>query len=73
MSMVECCDRLLVESFGCSYHGGVDRPQWQIAVLVDELGDAEPVGCGNWFDADITARKVAEEANLGVGSESGAD
>jgi len=73
MSPVECGDRSLVESFGGSYYGCVDRPQWQIAVLMDELGDAEPVGRSDRFDSQVAACEVAQEANLGVGAEPSPD
>ena len=73
MSTVECGDRCLVESFGCSYYGCVDRPQWQIAVLMDEFGDAEPVGRSDWLNSQVPAREVAEEADLGRGPKSSAN
>ncbi len=38
-----------------------------------ELGDSEPVGRGHWLDSEITAGKVAQEPDLGVGPEARSD
>lgn len=38
-----------------------------------EFRDADPVGSGHWLDAEVTACKVAEKPDLGVGAEPRAD
>lgn len=38
-----------------------------------EFGNTEPVGCGDRLDTQVATRKIAEEADLGVGPESTAD
>lgn len=34
-----CC----AQAFCNRYDGGIDRAQWQVAVCVNQLGDAQPV------------------------------
>jgi hypothetical protein len=62
-----------VEPLGHGDHRGVDGAQRQVAVLGDELGDADRVACVQRLDEEVTGGEVAEEANLRLPSESGAD
>ena len=38
-----------------------------------EFGDAEPVGCSDRFNSQVAACEVAQEADLGVGTEPSPD
>lgn len=70
---VECRDRVLRESLGCSDDGSIDSTQRQVVVFVYQLGDAKPVGGGNCLHPEITAGEVAEKPDFSVGAKAGAD
>lgn len=57
-------DRSYVETFGRRDDRGVDGSEREVAVLPDELGDAEPVGRGHRFREERAAREVPEEPHL---------
>jgi hypothetical protein len=73
VATVQGGDGVGTQPFGGCGNGGVDRSERQVAISVDELGDAEPVASGNRLDQEITRGDVAEEADLGGGADSGSD
>ena len=71
--MVEGGDRGGTQSFGGGDHRGVGGAEGQVAVAGDEFGDSEPVlGCDGFGD-EVAGGEVAEESDLGLGSEAGAE
>jgi hypothetical protein len=62
-----------VEPFGRSNHRGIDSAERQVAVLGDELGDADRVAGMQRLDREAAAGEVAEEANLGLPAQPGCD
>lgn len=58
------------ESFGCGDDRCVDAAEWQVAVGVNEFGNAEPVSNRHGFDAEIARYHVAQETHLGIGAQS---
>ncbi len=61
------------EPLGRGDHRGVDGAERQVAILGDELRDADGVAGMQWLDREAAAGKVAEEANLGLPAQPGFD
>jgi hypothetical protein len=63
----------LAEPFGCGDDRGVDCPQWEVPIGAREFGDADPVGGEDRFGDQVPRREIAEKADLGIGTETGAE
>ena len=53
-----------VEPLGSGDHRGVDGAERQVAVLGDELRDANGIACVQRLDREAATSEIAEEANL---------
>jgi hypothetical protein len=62
-----------VEALGRGDHRGVHGPERQVAVLGDELRDADGVAGMQRLDREASAGEIAEEANLGLPAQPGCD
>jgi hypothetical protein len=54
------------KALGCSDDGGVHRSKRQVAVLPDELADAQPVARMYGLDGKRAARDIANEPDLSL-------
>jgi hypothetical protein len=73
VTAVERCHFSGVEPLRCRDHRGVYGAERQVAVLGDELRDADGVAGMQRLDREAAAGEVAEEANLRLPAESSAD
>lgn len=62
--MVKRGDGRLVQAFRRSDDGCVDRTQRRVKVLVDQLGDPQPIAGRNGFDAEPATGTVTVERRL---------
>lgn len=62
-----------VEPLGGGDHRGIDGAERQVAVLGDELGDADRVAGVQRLDREGAGGEITEEANLRLPAEPGAD
>jgi hypothetical protein len=62
-----------VKPLRCRDHRGVDSAERQVAVLRDELCDADGVAGMERLDCKVASGEVAEEANLGLPAQPGCD
>lgn len=68
MTTIERCELQHDQALGRRYDGSVDRPEREIAVGRDELGDPQPVRRGDGFGNEVPRREITDEAHLGIGS-----
>jgi hypothetical protein len=54
------------KTLGCSDDGGVDGSKRQVAVLPDELADAQPVAGVYGLEGECAARDIANEPDLSL-------
>jgi hypothetical protein len=59
-----------VEPFGSRHDRRINRPQWEVSVPGDELGDPDPVPGVNRFGDKVPGCEVPKESDLGVRAES---
>jgi hypothetical protein len=59
------------EAFGECDDGGVSSAEWEVGVLLDELGDPVEVFAGGTFD--VERPDAGQEGGLGCGAEATAD
>jgi hypothetical protein len=59
----------VVEPLRCRDYRGVDGAERQVAVLGDELRDADGVAGVQRLNREVAAGEVAEEANLGLSAQ----
>lgn len=62
-----------VEALRCRDYRGVDSAERQVAILGDELRDADGVAGMQRLDREAAAGEVAEEANLGLPAQPGSN
>jgi hypothetical protein len=62
-----------IEPFRCGDHRSVDSAERQVAVLGDELSDANGVAGVQRLDREVAFGEIAEEANLGLPAQPGFD
>ena len=62
-----------IEPFRRGDHRRVDRAKRQVAVLGDELSDANGVARVQWLDSEAAFGEIAEEANLRLPAQPGFD
>lgn len=64
VAAVQCCDRFDVQPFGGCDDRRINRPQREITILGDKLGDSHPVPRRNWVRREAAGGEVSHEANL---------
>lgn len=62
-----------VEPFGCRDHRGIDGAERQVAVLGDELCNADGVAGMERLNHEVAAGQIAEETDLGLPAETRLD
>lgn len=70
---VERCYLDGLQPLGRRDNGGADRAERQVAVPGDKLGDPKPIAGAKRLDDEAPRPQVAEEADLGLPAEAGAD
>jgi hypothetical protein len=68
---IECCDLDDAQSLGGRHHRCIDRPERQVSILGDELGDPDPVADVNRFRDQVPRCQVTEESDLSLNANSG--
>lgn len=66
MASIECRDRRCAESFGRRDDGGVDYPEWEVGVALDELRNPQPVRRMDRIGDQISHDEVTQESKLRV-------
>jgi len=61
VSAVQSGDLARAQALGDSYHCGVDGPEREIGVRLDELGGALEVGLANMFDCELSRDEASKE------------
>lgn len=64
MAAIQRCDHLDLQSFCESNDRRIDRPEWKVPVVGDQLGDPEPIAGKHRFRREIARCEVAQEAHL---------
>jgi len=70
---VEGCHFSGVEPFGRNNHRGIDGAERQVAVLGDELRDADGVAGMERLNREVASSQIAEETDLGLPAETRLD
>ncbi len=73
MPSVECRDHREPKAFSRRHDRTIDRSQREVAILVHQFGDAEPVTCHHRLNAELASGEVTEESHFGICTESGPD
>jgi len=73
VATVERRNGRLVETLCGRNHGSINGPEWQVLVLMDELGNTQPITGSDWFDAEIATREISKKSDLGIRSQSRAN
>ena len=66
VAAVERRDRRDAEPFGCRDDRGIDGAEREVAVLLDEVRDPEPIGWMNRLDGEIPESQLRQEPKLDV-------
>lgn len=67
MAKVERGDHLGTVTFREGDHGRIDSSEWQVQVLLGELGHASPLRLEHWLDNDLASCDRAQERQLRLG------
>lgn len=70
MPSIESGDGASVESLTSRHYRCIDGAERQVPVGRHQLRDPKPIGRPDLFGHQVTGRKVAEEANFGLGPDS---
>jgi PPOX class probable F420-dependent enzyme len=73
VTVIDRGDVVHAETFCNSDDGCVNRAEREVAVLHDQLGDPHPVGRRNWLGDEVAGSEIAEEVDLGIDAQSGAE
>lgn len=67
---VNCGNFIDAQAFSRGHHRGIYGAQWQVSILCDQFGDAQPVGRRHRFHVEGAGSKISQESDLGCCSQS---